>query len=263
MPLLPLLPLLPAAHALAVEDCLLVPSFGVPGAGMHEVPLDVAPAFVFSGCSVDSVTVELRDAETGLALASRGYTFDGEDVLVALWPEQPLAMDHPWSLVSYHDPAYPDHSVDFMTGVELTVGVQGEPEVAPAAGPASWFGGTLGARIRATAAPDPDGLSLLLVRDPELPGQVLSAAPYSAGEVELFVERLAEVPPAEWCLDVSQRDAAGRETEPQRVCLEVVPEQEGGGGGCGLLRKDETVAMAGLLGLFGGLRRRRTGSPRA
>lgn len=256
MPLL-LLALLPTAHALAVEDCMLEPVFGVPEAGMDEVPLDVAPALVFSGCFEDTVVVELRDAETGLSVSSVSYTWSAEDVLAAPPPTGGLEMDRAYSLVSWHEPDWPDHSVDFMTGVELTVGVEGLPEVAATGGPASWFGADLSARIRATAAPDPDGLSMLLVRDPELPGQVLSAAPYSEGEVELSVRRVREQMPEQWCLEVVQRDGAGREGEAQTVCFEVESALEEDGGGCNLFRKEETIAMAGVLGLFGGLRRRR------
>lgn len=263
MPLL-LLALLSPAHALAVEDCILVPSFGVPGAGMDEVPLDVAPAFVFSGCSQDTVTVALLDAETGLTLSSVPYTWDGEDVFAAPPPTGGLEMDHAYSFVTWHEPDWPDHSVDFMTGVELTVGVEGVPEVAPPELPASWFGADLQTRIHATAAPDPDGLSLLLVRDPELPGQVLAAAAYAEGEVEIAVRRTREQMPTEWCLEVVQRDGAGREGEAQPVCFEV-EEEQGEGGGCHIFGKGDTVAMAGILGLFGGLgrRRRRLSAPAA
>lgn len=207
----------------------------IPASGATNVPVDTTFSFVFDGSCGGAAnwTLQIVDPSDNSVVASSTWTWDGAVPALATFdPEANLPENTSLLLNATGDGGYyyGDVSIPFTTGAGTVQGLTGTltAEVISA----TWYRDSSQAEVGAAVTPmtDPDGLSLLHVVGGNSQ-QFLSA---NDGLVEPFVWFTLVAEPEELCVDVSQIDGAGRESEPVTACAEaeIVGGPLGGGRGC-------------------------------
>ena len=244
----------------------------VPSNGATNVPVDTTFSLVYDGScgGATAWTFEILDPSDDSVVATQAWTWNGAVPALATFdPEADLPANTALVLQATGDGGYYNTlAVEFTTGSGTVQGLSGTltAEVVSA----TWYRDSNQAEVitSVTPAADPDGMSLLHIVGGNT--QVfLSAADAATVEPALWFTQAAE--PAELCVDVSQIDGAGRESEPVTACGDAVIEGGGGlgGHGCGFGRGD-TVAVSSppepassglLLAGAGFLLRRRRNRP--
>jgi len=213
----------------------------VPAAGATDVPVDVAPGFIWADdCfmgGVMTITLELD----GELIAEEEIAVGGAGTGIArLTLADELLADTEYRMVVI-DVIWGETEVFFTTGSEQVQGAVA-PEVIRFTVEA-WstdFGFDLSSYLQAELGEDPDGLSILLLVDED--GEVLSATP----DNEIWHSEPVEDLPEEYCLLIAQEDGAGVRTETVEAC--AVPELQRDIG-----RRCSTTPLGAsmLAGLFG------------
>lgn len=207
----------------------------IPESGATNVPVDTTFAIVFDGSCGGSTnwTFQIVDPADDAVLASAPWTWNGAvPALATLDPDVDLPADTALELVALSEGGYyyGDSSIPFTTGSGTVQGLTGAltAEVLSA----TWYRDSSQAEVgvAVTPATDPDGLSLIHV----VGGNSQTFVSGNDGPVEPFVWFTQAAEPQELCVDVSQIDGAGRESEPVTACAEaeIVGGPLGGGRGC-------------------------------
>ncbi len=215
----------------------------IPESGATNVPVDTTFAIVFDGScgGTTNWTFQIVDPSDDSVLASAPWTWNGAvPALATLDPETNLPADTALELVALSEGGYyyGDSSIPFTTGSGTVQGLTGAltAEVLSA----TWYRDSSQAEVGVAVTPmtDPDGLSLIHV----VGGNSQTFVSGNGGPVEPFVWFSQAAEPAELCVEVSQIDGAGRESEPVTACAEA--EIVGGPlGGRGCFRGRTDVAV--------------------
>lgn len=240
----------------------------IPATGASDVPVDTTFQLVFDGnCGGSTAwTFTIVNPSDDTVLASADWTWDGAvPSLASFDPEADLPANTALVLSATGADGYSyygDVSVAFTTGAGTVQGLTGtlSAEVASA----TWYRDSSQAEVTVdvTPATDPDGLSLIHIVGGN--SQVfVDAATVGQSDPMIWFTQAAE--PDELCVDVTQIDGAGRESEPVTACGEadIVGGPLGGGMGCGggrntTVAQTEPASAALLLGGLGFLLRRRS-----
>ncbi len=241
----------------------------IPANDAVDVPVDTTFALVFDGnCGGSTAwTFQIVDPSDDAVLATTEWTWDGAVPSLATFdPEADLPANTALVLSATGADGYyfGDVSVAFTTGSGTVQGLTGAltAEVTSA----TWYRESSQAEVAVAVTPatDPDGLSLVHIVGGNTQ-QFVNAADVASYTPSIFFSQAAE--PDELCVDVSQIDGAGRESDPVTACgaADIVGGPLGGGLGCGgsgnppmATTQVEPASAALLLGGIGFLLRRRS-----
>ncbi|MCB9744918.1 MAG: hypothetical protein H6740_20170 [Alphaproteobacteria bacterium] len=256
------------AHALGQNEYMLCLDQQVwdtvPAADAVDVPVDLQPSVLFShgACATDK--------RFTISLLSR---IEGQEALVAqVELDSPADTPTPWAPLDLDAPLEP--YTDFILRVESLDGFGGLVELGFETGEGSVQGhagapsldslshtwsrrrGQVSRSLDAelTAAPDPDGLGVVLLRDAEDPQLVYGAQTVDDTQLFMFVELSPVSEPEPICAEAVQLDGRGEITgQSEVICAEAQRLGCSVGGGRGSL----ALALGAILGLI--RRRRRSG----
>ncbi len=221
----------------------------VPAAGQADVPLDIAPAFVWYEDCGEGGSFTARLEQDGQVLAEETFQTAGQSSgLARLVLDADLQANTAYLFVI--EDSWSEVEVAFTSGEGLVVG--SEPPVVISASAAasenqdgSYYVYTT---VQAELGQDPDQSSVLLLVDAD--GGILAASTSSPAWMSDAV--FTETAPEEGCLLLAQEDGAGVRSEPLEACApaELLP-YRGGTVGCsaGGLAASVWLALAGLVAL--------------
>jgi hypothetical protein len=221
-----------------------------PEAGDVDVPMDMAPAFIWaSDCGLTGEFQMVLELD-GERIAETRVDADGSSSgMGRLFPDAQLEAEAEYRVVI--SGGWDEQEVLFTTGTELS-----QPTSAPEGSNyrvEAWDqgGGTFSMSITLSSVggEDPDGQSLLVLRDSE--DGVVAASTADAGGL-WFNYTVDGEPTEEVCVSLTQEDASGLASEAQEFCMMPIIER---GGGC--TTAPVGVPLVALFGLALGLRRRK------
>ncbi|MDP2313883.1 MAG: hypothetical protein Q8P41_13330 [Pseudomonadota bacterium] len=225
-----------AAHAKAdpvssAKSCspTFVVADAVPGPGAAEVPFDARPAITFvdgtcSGGLEWAVGVARTADEADVPVTSESALADTH--LLELFPEEPFEPDTAYTITLTPLDSGELVELGFTTGTGEVAGLTGAPQLTPGSATFDKRAGTLTFTWTAKGAADPDGLSILQVRDANVHRSIHSFVVPGTGSMGQAVEWEDSIKPDEVCAQVRQIDGTGAATEwSEPVCTDLV-------GGC-------------------------------
>ncbi|MES2644920.1 MAG: Ig-like domain-containing protein [Myxococcota bacterium] len=230
------------AHALRVVCNGFDVTDTVPMTGAENVPVDARPAVTFApGCSgATDWSAVLARTEDSVGIAFATGLQDELDLsrLLEVFPEADLdpTTGYTLTLSSFEGEAI---TAGFTTGTGRVAGLDGAPTVTVERTTSDRANGALTVDLLVTPAADPDGLSILQVKDGALNRGVQSFVVPPTGDMTFPIVWGNSDQPDEVCPQVRQLDGAGVPTEwSTEACVAVAA--------CGCA---STSPSAGLLGL--------------
>lgn len=220
----------PLAHAIAAFDsggsCNAGGDviFSIPAADATGVPLDIAPAFVFSpnGCGELQSTLTLAEAESGAVVSTD--TVDVSQGLGGLDPETELAPSTAFTFTSATD--FAETAIGFTTGTVTSTPAGVIPTVESVT--ASWMTDPAELQVDATVTYSGSGGGDLIAqwRDGPRDSVVGSAitrtgAPGRTDSGSWVSAHVLTEAPAEWCVSARTRELDGTWVDGEPVCVEV------------------------------------------
>ncbi|MDP2316645.1 MAG: hypothetical protein Q8P41_27370 [Pseudomonadota bacterium] len=248
------------AHAYAVMEAFcsgLVVADTVPSAGATDVPVDTRLALVFGdgGCEPASGwTATLADAAgTDLPLGLGPGSDEPDDTwLIELYTEEGLASETEYVLTMTPPDAGEVAELGFTTGTGTVAGLTGVPSLRVEE--ARWssesdrsYSGLVTLDLAMEPTEDPDGLSVIQVKDADRERGIQSFRVPEAGAMGVTVNWMDGRRPREVCPQVRQIDGAGVATEWSEPQCASVPL-------CGTASGPPALALV-LLGLLAAARR--------
>ena len=225
----------------------------IPAAGQQDVPLDIAPAFVWAEDCAEGGSFSVRLELEGEVIAQQTFTTAAASSgLERLFLDEDLQAHTEYLFVI--EDSWSEVEVAFTTGEGLVVGSEPPVVISASASASENQDGSyyVYTSVQAELGQDPDRSSVLLLVDAD--GGVLAASANSPAWMSDAV--FTETAPEEGCLLLAQEDGAGVRSEPVEACAlaEILP-YRGGVGGCstGGLAASAWLGLVGLLAL----RRRR------
>lgn len=221
----------------------------VPEAGDVAVPIDMAPAFVWaSDCGLTGefqVALELDGERVAETRVDAEGTSSG---MGRLLPEADLLPETEYRVVI--SGGWDEQEVLFTTGTELAQGAsapQGS-DYRVEAWEQSGGGWSISTTLTTQAGEDPDGQSLLVLRDSE--DGVLAASGADSGGL-WFNQSIEGDPQGEYCVYLTQEDGSGLASDAAEFCMAPIIEASRG-----CTTAPVGVPLFALFGLALGLRRR-------
>lgn len=207
-----------AAHALTIAcGSNLSPGEVLPASGAV-APGDARPALVFNddGCQASTAPWMARLVNAAGEIVPTTLGEGSDDVpatwLIELFPDAALEVGQPYTVeVLQEDELL--FSSEFTPSDATVAGIDGEPTLAV---DGLWWDtseGRLSAGLTLTAAADPDGLSVLQVRDSSVDRGIQTVVAPTDGPLHTDASWLDSRKPDEVCLQVRQIDGAGRATD--------------------------------------------------